>query len=338
MKHLDIYRVEGGYGGWPANNGMWSWADEIVFGFNAGHLDTSFPGGHPIDGSKRTWRSQARSTDGGETWETIEAPHAPSPAPDAEPLAAGIDFAHPDFAMKVLCDGLHVGAKSWFYVSYDRCRTWKGPWPLPMMGLSAVAARTDYKVFSKDHMIAFLTTAKPDGYEGRAFCGQTFDGGQTWRFLSWIGPEMIGWSIMPATVVLPSGRILAAVRCNTKPERFIDLYASDDMGRSWIYLKRPKGHDGGGNPPAMIRLRDGRVCLTYGWRAAPFGIRARLSEDEGMTWGEEIILRDDGGCGDLGYTRTTQREDGKIVTVYYYNVAERGERFIGGTIWDPDEV
>ncbi len=29
----------------------------------------------------------------------------------------------------------------------------------------------------------------------------------------------------------------------------------------------------------MIKLRDGRLCLTYGYRAAPFGIRARLSED-----------------------------------------------------------
>ena len=47
------------------------------------------------------------------------------------------------------------------------------------------------------------------------------------------------------------------------------------------------------------------------------------------------MLREDGGNWDLGYPRTVQRTDGKLVTVYYYNNAPNAERFIGGTIWDP---
>ena len=47
------------------------------------------------------------------------------------------------------------------------------------------------------------------------------------------------------------------------------------------------------------------------------------------------MLRDDGGSWDLGYTRTVQRPDGKLVTVYYYNLDKDAERFIGATIWDP---
>jgi hypothetical protein len=30
-----------------------------------------------------------------------------------------------------------------------------------------------------------------------------------------------------------------------------------------------------------------------------------------------------------------QRPDGKLVTVYYYNTASSGERFIAATIWEP---
>lgn len=55
----------------------------------------------------------------------------------------------------------------------------------------------------------------------------------------------------------------------------------------------------------------------------------------GKTWGEEIILRDDAGCWDLGYPRTVQRPDGKIVTVYYFNDHQDQERYITATIWDP---
>jgi hypothetical protein len=89
----------------------------------------------------------------------------------------------------------------------------------------------------------------------------------------------------------------------------------------------------GGNPPTLTKLQDGRVCLTYGYRAAPFGIRARLSEDGGKSWGDVIHLRDDAACADLGYPRTIQRPDGTLVTVYYFNDQVDTERYIGATLW-----
>jgi hypothetical protein len=49
------------------------------------------------------------------------------------------------------------------------------------------------------------------------------------------------------------------------------------------------------------------------------------------------VLRDDGGNWDLGYPRTVQRSDGKLVTVYYFNDARRKERHIAATIWDESE-
>jgi len=122
----------------------------------------------------------------------------------------------------------------------------------------------------------------------------------------------------------------------TPAQNWIDLYASEDNGATWRYLNRPVADTGqGGNPAALTKLRDGRLCLTYGYRAEPYGLRAKLSADEGLTWGEAIILRADGGNHDLGYPRTVQRPDGGLVTVYYFNDRPDGERYIAATLWQP---
>ena len=68
-------------------------------------------------------------------------------------------------------------------------------------------------------------------------------------------------------------------------------------------------------------------------RSRPFCIRTKLSHDAGATWGDEIILRVDGGNHDIGYPRTVQRPDGTMVTVYYYNDQAESERYIAATLW-----
>jgi len=115
---------------------------------------------------------------------------------------------------------------------------------------------------------------------------------------------------------------------------------SEDDGKSWRYLNRPAESTGGfvGNPPSMIKLKDGRLAITYGFRSPPYEMRARLSSDDGQTWGEEIVLRTKAGCEDLGYPRTVQRPDGKIVTIYYISNERYRERFIEATIWDPGKA
>jgi Neuraminidase (sialidase) len=89
----------------------------------------------------------------------------------------------------------------------------------------------------------------------------------------------------------------------------------------------------GGNPPATVLLPDGRICVTYGYRRKPTGIRARTSADEGKTWSPEIVIRDDGFDGDLGYPRSLVRPDGTILTIYYYNGPRAEDRAIEGTFW-----
>lgn len=342
MRQVTVFRRAGGFAGWPANGGLWSWGDEIVVGFKLRVLKpgTEF---HAIDRNSPATRAQARSLDGGETWQLEEpAFREPAPASPASVPREAVGFDRPDFAIMLNHSGLRAGATSWFDVSYDRCRSWSGPFAFPGLGLPGVAARTDYLPSRGGRFLFFLTAAKSNGEEGRAFCARTDDSARTFEFLSWIGPEPEGFSIMPASVRLPDSRILVALRCREGRHDFqaarhwIDLYWSQDEGSTWTFLNSPVGDTGkGGNPPTLTLLHDGRLCLTYGYRAPPFGMRARLSSDSGATWSGEITLREGAGNHDLGYPRTLQRPDGTIVTMYYFNDHADGERYIAATLWRP---
>ncbi|MCC6486967.1 MAG: exo-alpha-sialidase [Candidatus Hydrogenedentes bacterium] len=322
------------FGGWPANHGIWSWGDEIVVGFQWGYYKESPTGGHDIDRDRPSVERQARSLDGGKTW-TIEDPSASAPdgkesAPSDPP--GGIDFTHPDFALKF--------RMSTYYYSLDRCKTWQGPYVMPSFGQPELLARTDYMVEGKHQLMAFLAAAKDDGAEGWPLCARTTDGGKTWERVGWIGaqPGRGDYAIMPSALRLSDNGILCMIRrrgtLDDQKQWWIEPYLSYDNGAHWYLLKRPFINNAG-NPPHMIRLKDGRIALTYGHRLPPYGIRARISADEGITWSQEIILRDDGASWDLGYPRMVQRPDGKCVTVYYFHGREQEERYIAATIWDP---
>lgn len=344
MRHVVVYREPGRFAGWPANGGMWAWGNELLVGFRQGYMDLA-GGFHAIDRARPSIWAQARSLDGGETWH-LEGPgfvEPPAGSTDvhATNLPEPLDFAHPDFALKLSHHGLRAGGYSCLYYSYDRGSVWSGPYLFPTLGLPGVAARTDY-LPSDQGQLFFMTAAKQDGEEGHAFCARTDDRGRTFEFVSWIGPEPAGWTIMPASVRLADGRILVALRSRDgNPDRqvsrhSIDLYASNDEGQTWQHLGVPVAETGlGGNPPTLTLMQSGRLVITYGLRRPPFGMRAACSDDLGRTWGEPIVLRDDGGNHDIGYPRALERPDGALVTAYYYDDRADGERYIAATIWRP---
>ncbi len=350
VKHVMVYHEAGMFGGWPANHGIWSWGNEILVGFSKGYyLDLGDR--HHIDREKPEFHMLARSLDGGETW-TIEDPGAkgyllteggflhgvPRPdvsIPEMEDCEGGIDFTHPDFVMATRTNSIGSGISRFFY-SYDRGHTWEGPFRLPNFGAPGIAARTDYIVDGENDCMLFLTAAKANGEEGRLLCVRTKDGGKTWKLVSWIGPEPEGFEIMPASVRLSETDILVAGRDREGDRRWISAYLSKDNGETWEKLDNPVEDCGIGNPPAMIKLNDGRICLIYGFRGEPYSIRARLSSDGGQTWSGDHVLRDDGASRDIGYPRVVQRPDGKVVALYYFNDLKTGpERYIGATIWTP---
>ena len=131
-------------------------------------------------------------------------------------------------------------------------------------------ARTDYIVNGPADCLLFLTASKADAPRGPAVLRRTTDGGLTWRFVSFIGPEPSGYAIMPSTVRLSPTELVTTIRLRDAKRSWIDAYASHDDGRSWRFLTTPEPDTGEGNPPSLVRLRDGRLCLTYGVRARPY--------------------------------------------------------------------
>ena len=281
-RHVVVFGAEGKFGGWPANHGIWNWGDEILVGFSTGiHKDLGER--HNIDREKPEHHVLARSTDGGETW-GIEHPqdqgmlvnaggmrHGTTDPrhTEAEPVAIteAIDFSHPDFCMTLRFADVD-GGTSRLYYSYDRGHSWRGPFRVPDFGQPGVMARTDYVVNGPADCHVFLTASKSNGEEGRVFCGRTVDGGLSCRFLSYVGSEPLGFSIMPSTVRSGGDGFVMTTRRREGPRqrkhRWIDTWKSGDDGESWQYLYAAVDDLGEGNPPALIRLTDGRLCLTYG--------------------------------------------------------------------------
>lgn len=338
QENFTVYRESGRYGGWPANYGLWQWGDELVTGFTSTWYKQTTTD-HRIDRTKPSYHTQARSLDGGRTWKIeTDLPFADgSKEAKPTPLAEPLDFTAPNFALLFRFGSLHAGP-SWFYTTTDRCRTWRGPYAFTVPGLDRICTRTDLIVLGPRDCLMFGSCAKQnDQKEGRVFCARTTDGGLTWQLVSLIGPEPQpgGFAIMPSTVRLKSGPLITTIRrSDPKVSGFIECWRSDDLGVTWTQLGNAATRIGG-NPPALVQLPDDRLAVTYGHRHMPAGMRARLSTDEGRTWGPEIAVRDGAFDGDMGYPRSIVRPDGKIFAVYYFNGPRDEDRSIEATLWTP---
>jgi hypothetical protein len=352
VTHVKVYYEAGRFGGWPANHGMWSWDNEVLVGYSRGYYKDLGATRHHIDRERPEEFWLARSVDGGITWthehpaqkgfliprgKSLHGTETPGLVlPPIKALKEPMDFKHRDFALAFRMENVHAGTSRFEY-SYDRGKTWRGPYYLPNFGTQGTAARTDYIVNGRRDAFIFITVSKENGREGRPVCARTTDGGVTWKLLSWIGPEPAGFAIMPSTVRISDTELLTTLRRREGTLRWISAWRSQDNAKTWVQEKQPVENLGEGNPPMLNRLHDGRLCLTYGFRAYPFSIRARLSADNGNSWGPQIVLRQDGVDRDIGYVRSVQRPDGKMVTTYYISDRESGpERYIGATIWDPN--
>ncbi len=351
-KHVKVYYEKGKFGGWPANWGIWSWGEEILVAFTlADHKDKK---SHTYD-RETALAKFARSLDGGNSWTIEDAYEAGinqstfehnigDKSQPSQNLTKAIDFTHPDFAFTFRMRKLEDGPSS-FYYSYDRGRNWEGAFKLNVDFTdrvpTGIPTRTDYIIEGKHELTAFLTVGfrKDDKFWREIACVRTTDGGVTWKFLSWIG-KGANDLVMPASVRLDSERIITVIR-RLKPYG-MESFISEDNGYTWKQLKDPVKVDvDTSNPPALLKLDNGQLCLMYGIRKEPtmpdgVGIYITYSSDDGLTWSQPELLRGkDGATWDLGYVRAVQRPDGKVAAVYYYNHANAGDkyRYIAATIF-----
>src|SRR6478672_4771481 len=75
IENVTVFHESGRFGGWPANNGVWIWGNEILVGFSLGYFKLN-ERGHAIDAARPQVTRFARSLDGGRTWK-IEQPSFP---------------------------------------------------------------------------------------------------------------------------------------------------------------------------------------------------------------------------------------------------------------------
>ena len=145
------------------------------------------------------------------------------------------------------------------------------------------------------------------------------DDGQTWQWLAEIPTRagdlaQHGYHELHA-VEAQDGTLIAQIRNHNKTNEYETLQSeSRDGGKTW---SEPHSIGVWGMPSHLLRLRDGRLLMTYGHRRAPFGNQARISTDNGKSWGEAMIISGDGTNRDLGYPSTVELADGKLLTVWY---------------------
>lgn len=358
VEHVTIYYDRGHFAGWPFNHGFWAFAeDELLVSFSRGpcSYEAAYDMGHSVVDALGGEYVVLRSTDGGRTWprdglqslgsrQTIEKPLFTNPAYRPEKV---FDWDSPDFCMTA---GFGIPPErhkqvGYIQVSHDRGQTWDGPFRMPDFGFSWVQVKPDYLVRPDGLVLLFVTVGIGDGRRGSRFVAvyASPDQGQTWNYLAPIiatSPDAHFVNRYYASpVLLPDGRIQVALRCQIDARNaWPEIFESQDGGRTWAFVSRPS--DWGG-PSDLTLLADGRLLLVYGYRVKPYGIRARISEDQGRTWGPELVLRDDAGSWDLGYPRTVQLADGRVMVAYYFNRADDdiqlngGVRHIAGTIFRP---
>ena len=143
------------------------------------------------------------------------------------------------------------------------------------------------------------------------------DDGVSWKWLSTIptrpGDDPAQYHELHA--VEASDRIVVHIRNHNAKNRGETLQTeSTDEGKTWSV---PHAIGVWGLPSHLLKLRDGRLLMSYGHRRQPFGNQARISADGGETWSEPILVSADGHGGDLGYPSTVQLKDGSLLTAWY---------------------
>jgi hypothetical protein len=147
---------------------------------------------------------------------------------------------------------------------------------------------------------------------------ESSDDGQTWRWLAQIptrpGDDPSAYHELHA-VEAADGKIIVQIRNHNKNNSGETLQTeSADGGKTW---SEPHSIGVWGLPSHLLRLKDGRLLMTYGHRRPPYGNQARVSDDSGHTWSDPMVISGDGMGGDLGYPSTVQLDDGTLVSVWY---------------------
>jgi len=234
----------------------------------------------------------------------------------------------PNFLHKA--NGGNFGFAGGYLVRSDDSRHWQGPLDVPpapgnaaqnYLGQPLPAYNRGRMIHASDGVLYWVVvrwdTTQPRRTSTHLYASK--DRGLTWEYRCPVAADAKASFNETSLVETKDGDLVAFMRTGEMEGRAA-VARSRDRGKSF-----EPWQDAGfrGFPQDVIRLRDGRIFVVYGYRFEPFGVRARvLAPDARDTaTAAEIILRDDGGSGDLGYPWAVELPSGEILTVYYINTA-----------------
>ena len=166
---------------------------------------------------------------------------------------------------------------------------------------------------------------------------ESADDGRSWKIIGTVSHPLatahrgLG---EPHLVEAANGKLIGLFRVGGDHlgERFLYQSESEDGGLTWTPAQVSPML---GFPPHLTRLQDDRLLVVYGRRLSPFGERACLSSDSGVTWDaatERIVQA--APNDDLGYPASVQLPDGSILTIYYQvDASSQGHTCLMGTRW-----
>ncbi|WP_229311197.1 sialidase family protein [Larkinella soli] len=224
--------------------------------------------------------------------------------------------------------------------STDGAKTWQGPVYPPH-----IAPEINHSAFGGEPIRAYNRGALYEGKNGRIYWVVASsdsnspkktsnhlivsdDRGLTWKYESVVATDDKASFNETSIYETPKGDLVAFLRTANLDDQAC-IARSTDGGKHFKWEKMGfQGH-----PMQALRLADNRVLLVYGYRHKPFGIRARILNAECTDFASapEIVLREDGGNGDIGYPWSVQLDRKRVLVVYYFN-RDNSTRHIAGSI------
>jgi len=207
----------------------------------------------------------------------------------------------------------HLGC--WILRSEDSGLNWSPAYRVPLNSPHGPVNLSDGRLFyagvalwEQDRKVGFSTSAND---------------GKTWSPLTAlptrVGDDHRNYHELHA-VEAADGRLIVQIRNHNAANTGETLQThSSDGGKTWA---EPYAIGVWGLPSHLLRLADDRLLMTYGHRRAPLGNQARISEDNGQTWSEPLVIYGDAASGDLGYPSTVEVSPGRLVTVWYEKLSD----------------
>ncbi len=129
----------------------------------------------------------------------------------------------------------------------------------------------------------------------------------------------------PHAAVLDDGTVICHIRAEDEnwPHQVFSTFqtVSKDGGKTWSKPEQILDIKGGA-PAHILKHSSGALISVYGYREAPYGIKAMISTDNGKTWDTNHDIYVNGVNSDIGYPSTVELNDGSLLTVFYAKPSE----------------